>query len=281
MAGALGGLPVCLDRPVVDGVLGTVAPTAGAVTLDAGAAAGVVRARHVQGDGVGDEGLVDRQQRVLAAALDGALSTSTLLNPFGSNTFGQVLGTSVVTDGMDVDQLLAAALTLRGIGPETPFVTAPTAAETNTRGNAVLRDREASALFKALRTGAPVPEPAPASTAAVPAPSTITVDVLNASQRTGLAQDVAARLRAVTFGIGSVANAARPATDTVIRFSPDRSAEAQVVASAVPSARSVPDATASGVLQLVLGDSFDGTIRAIPPTPAGGPAAGPVSGACS
>ncbi|RTL62365.1 MAG: LytR family transcriptional regulator [Pseudonocardiaceae bacterium] len=282
MVGALGGLPVCLDRPVVDGVLGTVAPGAGEVTLDAATAAGVLRARHVQGDPGTDEGLVDRQQRVLAAALDRALSTSALLNPFGSNAFGQALGRSVVADGMDADQLLSAALTVRGIGSGPgAFVTVPTSGEINTRGNAVLRDRDASALFKALRTGAPLPEVAP-STVDVPAPSAISVDVLNASQRTGLAQDVASRLRAVTFGIGSVANASRPAADTVIRFSPDRSAEAQVVASAVPSARSVPDATASGVLQLVLGDSFDGTIRAIPPTTAGGSAAaGPVSGACS
>ena len=282
LAGALGGLPVCLDRPVVDGVLGTVAPGAGPVTLDAATAAGVVRARHVQGDPGTDEGLVDRQQRVLAAALDGALSTSALLNPFGSNAFGQALGRTVVADGMDADQLLAAALMVRGIGSEPgPFVTVPTSGEINTRGNAVLRDRDASALFKALRTGTPLPDVTP-STVEAPAPSAISVDVLNASQRTGLAQDVASRLRAVTFGIGSVSNASRPAADTVIRFSPDRSAEAQVVASAVPSARSAPDATASGVLQLVLGDSFDGTIRAIPPTSTDAPAtAGPASGGCS
>ncbi|WP_186816934.1 LCP family protein [Pseudonocardia sulfidoxydans] len=281
MAGTLGGLPVCLDRPVVDGVLGTVTSGAGEVTLDAATAAGVVRARHVQGDAGTDEGLVDRQQRVLASALDGALSTPALLNPFGSTAFGQVLGRSVVADGMDVDQLLAAASTVRGTGPQAPFVTVPTTGEINTRGNAVLRDRDASALFTALRTGAPLPEVTP-STVDVPAPSAISVDVLNASQRTGLAQDVASRLRAVTFGIGSVANASRPAADTVIRFSPDRSAEAQVVASAVPSARSVPDATASGVLQLVLGDSFDGTIRAVSTTPAGAPAAaGPVADTCS
>ena len=282
MVGALGGLPVCLDRPVVDGVLGTVAPGAGEVTLDAATAAGVLRARHVQGDPGTDEGLVDRQQRVLAAALDGALSTSALLNPFGSNAFGQALGRTVVADGMDADQLLAAALMVRGIGSEPgPFVTVPTSGEINTRGNAVLRDRDASALFKALRTGTPLPDVTP-STVEAPAPSAISVDVLNASQRTGLAQDVASRLRAVTFGIGSVSNASRPAADTVIRFSPDRSAEAQVVASAVPSARSAPDATASGVLQLVLGDSFDGTIRAIPPTSTDAPAtAGPASGGCS
>jgi len=183
---------------------------------------------------------------VLAAALDGALSTSALLNPFGSNAFGQALGRSVVADGMDADELLSAALTVRGIGSEPgPFVAVPTSGEINTRGNAVLRERDASALFKALRTGAPLPEVTP-STVDVPAPSAISLDVLNASQRTGLAQDVASRLRAVTFGIGSVANASR------------------------------------GVLQLVLGDSFDGTIRAIPPTAAGGSAAaGPVSGACS
>ncbi|MFD1232588.1 LCP family protein [Pseudonocardia benzenivorans] len=279
MATALGGVTVCLDRPVVDSVLGTVAQSTGPSTVDGPTVDGLVRARHVQGDPPSDEGLVDRQQRVLAAALDRALSTSRLLNPWSSHSFGAVLARSTTADGMDVDQILATARALRGDASDPgQFVTVPTTGEINTRGNSVLRDRDATALFKALRTGAAIPPAAlaPPSTSAVPAPSAVTVDVLNASERPGLAQDVASKLRAVMFGIGTVGNAPTPGTATVIRFSPDRAAEAQVVAAAVPSARSVPDASASGVLQLVLGDSFDGTIRAVgqqsPDAPPPGPA---------
>jgi hypothetical protein len=59
-----------------------------------------------------------------------------------------------------------------------------------------------------------------------------------------------------------VSNANQPALDTVVRFSPDRAEQAQLLAAAVPTASAVPDPGTSGVLELVLGRSFDGTVKA-------------------
>jgi hypothetical protein len=59
----------------------------------------------------------------------------------------------------------------------------------------------------------------------------------------------------------------------VVRFSPDRAAAADLVARTVPAAVLRPDPEAGGVLQLVLGRSFDGTVRA-PAEPVDEPAAG-------
>ncbi|MBC8091350.1 MAG: LytR C-terminal domain-containing protein, partial [Pseudonocardia sp.] len=64
------------------------------------------------------------------------------------------------------------------------------------------------------------------------------------------------------FGIGEVGNAPTPTPATVIRFSPDRAAAADLLADTIPSATTTPDPGTSGVLQLVLGRSFDGVIRA-------------------
>ena len=64
------------------------------------------------------------------------------------------------------------------------------------------------------------------------------------------------------FRTAEVRNAAQPALDTVVRYSPDRADQAQLLAGAVPSASAVPDPGTTGVLQLVLGRSFDGTVRA-------------------
>lgn len=281
MADALGGVTTCLDRPVVDGVLGQVTTAAGPVTVRGAEVTGIVRARHVQGDAATDEGLVERQHRVLAAVLDRALSTPVLLDPWEVRAFGRVFGQGTVADGVDPGQLLAVASAVAGLGAGAgPFVTVPTTGA-NTRGNVELRDRDAAAMFKALRTGAPIPPSAVAEPAASssPAPGSITVDVLNAADRDGLAAQVGDALRAAGFGVGQVANAPEPAADTVIRFSPDRSAQAQVVAAAVPSARAVPDATASGVLQLLLGNSFDGTVRAVAATSPTAPPAGPTAAA--
>jgi hypothetical protein len=68
-----------------------------------------------------------------------------------------------------------------------------------------------------------------------------------------------------------VSNAARPTPQTVIRYSPDQAAAADLLAGTVPSATTVPDPGASGVLQLVLGRSFDEVLRA--PTGSVAPAA--------
>nr|WP_275404030.1 LCP family protein [Pseudonocardia acidicola] len=277
MVDAVHGVSVCLERPVVDSVLGPVVPTAGTSTLDGGHALDLVRARHVQGDPPSDQGLIQRQQRVLAALLRKALSNQVLLNPGTLRAFAGAFGRNTLSDGAGLDELVALARSLQHLdGSGVTFVTVPTTGTANTRGNSVLRDRDASALFAALRKNTPLPAgatTAPATTAAAPAPSTITLDVLNASGRTGLAGQIGGTLRELGFTVGTVGNAPQAAAETVIRFSPDRSAAAQVLAGTVPSARPVPDTGSSGRLELVLGTSFDGTVRA--PSQAGTVAAAP------
>ena len=73
---------------------------------------------------------------------------------------------------------------------------------------------------------------------------------------------VAGTLGDLGFRTAEVKNAGQPALDTVVRFSPDRAEQARLLAGAVPSANPVPDPGSTGVLQLVLGRSFDGTVRA-------------------
>ena len=46
----------------------------------------------------------------------------------------------------------------------------------------------------------------------------------------------------------------------MIRFSPDQAAAAALLATTVPAATSVPDPGTTGVLQLVLGPSFDDVV---------------------
>jgi LytR cell envelope-related transcriptional attenuator len=69
-------------------------------------------------------------------------------------------------------------------------------------------------------------------------------------------------LSSLGFDVGEPASAEQPTSETVIRFSPDQAAAAEVLRSTVPSATEVPDPGSSGVLQLVLGQSFDDVVRA-------------------
>ncbi len=267
----VGGVGVCVERPVVDGLLGPVVPVAGPTTLDGARTLDFVRARSVRGDPPADQGLIQRQQQVFDAFLEKALSRTVLLDPAAVRAVGSVLGGAVRTDGADLDELVALARALRNLDAgDVRFLPVPVAGEPNTRGNVVLRDGDTADLFQALRAGVAPPEPSavPQAGAASPAPPSITLDVLNSSDRKGLANQVAAALRELGFGVGEVGNTERPDPATVIRFSPDRADAVQAVQAVVPSARPVPDGTGSQVLQLVLGNSFDGTVRA-PAAPGG------------
>jgi hypothetical protein len=163
-----------------------------------------------------------------------------------------------VSTGTGVADLLALSHTLGGAS----LRPAPTDPAPNSRGNRVLRDADATALFAAVRTEGPLPPVDPTAGAVATGPGDAPVDVLNASGRDGLAGQVATTLGELGFRAGAVTNADRPALATVVRFSPDRAEQARLLAAAVPSASAVPDPGTSGVLQLVLGRSFDDTVRA-------------------
>ena len=252
---AVGGVQVCVEQPVLDSVLGPVVATAGTDAFNGARAATLVRAADVRGEPAGGAALVQRQQRVLAAALERALSPTALLHPGRVGRLLPALGTAVVSTGTGVADLLA----LSSAPGEVRAV--PTEPQENSRGNIEMRKTEAQALFTAVRTDAPLPARDEAA-ATASAPADVTADVLNASGRDGLAAEVAGTLGDLGFRTAEVRNAGQPALDTVVRFSPDRAEQAQLLAAAVPSASPVPDPGTTGVLQLVLGRSFDGTVRA-------------------
>jgi LCP family protein required for cell wall assembly len=260
MVEAVGGVEVCVERPVLDAVLGPVVPAAGPGPLNGARAGDLVRAADVRDDPAPATGLVQRQQRVLAGALAQALSPERLLHPGRVGRLMPALSTAVVSTGTGVADLLALARRLAGA--DVTLVGAPTEPAANSRGNRVLRESDAAALFAAVRSDGPLPALDPAVGDTAVAPADVTADVLNASGRDGLAAEVAGTLGELGFRTAEVTNAEQPALDTVVRFSPDRAEQAQLLAATVPSASVVPDPGTSGVLQLVLGRSFDGTVRA-------------------
>jgi LytR cell envelope-related transcriptional attenuator len=243
-------------------------PAAGTGALNGARAGELVRAADVRGDPTTGAGPVRRQQRVLAAVLDRALAPSTLLHAGRVGRLLPALGTTVVGAGSGVDDLATIARTLGN--DAVPVLAAPTEAPPDGRGKRVLAEADAAALFAAVRTEGPLPTQDADATTPSSAGRDVTTDVLNASGRDGLAAQVAGTLGELGYRTGQVTTAPQPALDTVIRFSPDRAAQARLLAAAVPSAATVPDPGSSGVLQLVLGRSFDGTVRAATaPAPGG------------
>jgi LCP family protein required for cell wall assembly len=264
MTDAVGGAEVCVPRPVLDGVLGPVVPDAGTNRLTGVRAADFVQAGDVEGDPSAEYGRIERQQQVLAAVLNSAVSGTALLDIGRIAALRPTLADAVLADGAEIDQVLALAMTLRRLDADGIQYAAVPTGERNSRGNTVLRDTDAAALFAAVRTDGPLPPDAtgPGAGSSAPAPGDLTVEVINASSRSGLAGEVGETLRSLGFGVGEIGSAEQPTSETVIRFSPDQSAAAEVLAATVPSATSVPDPGSTGVLQLVLGQSFDDVVRA-------------------
>jgi LCP family protein required for cell wall assembly len=274
---ALQGVDVCVPTPVVDSTLGTIAADAGTNRLDGVRAQDFARARAVQGDPVSELGRIDRQQKLLAAALDKTLDERSLLDLGEVTALRPALRDALVLDGTDLDKALALSTALHKLdAPGVVFAAAPTTGGTDGVGNAVLRDTDAAAIFAALRADRALPDQADDPTAATagPAPAQLRVQVLNASDKPGRAEQVGGTLGTLGFGVGDVGNAGIATNDTIIKFSPDQAAAATLLAGSVPSATSVPDPGSTGVLQLVLGRSFDDVIKP-PATPTAEAAADP------
>jgi len=264
---AVGGIGVCLTRPVVDGALGPIAPQTGNQQLGGEHTLDYLRAAEVVGDPVSGAGRVERQQGVLAAALAPLLSTTGLLDIGRLVAARSVLGRTLTVDGLALDQVHATARSLHKLDADgVRFVAAPTMTGPSGGASVVLRDAEAAELFSAVRTDKPLPAESGAATAAGPQPGDVPVQVLNASDRSGLANQIAETLKQLGFGVGETGNATQRTAQTIIRYSPDREAAAKLLAGSVPSATTVPDPGSAGVLQLVLGRSFDDVVR--PPTSA-------------
>jgi hypothetical protein len=249
-------------------------------------AADFARAADVQGDPPSDYGRIERQQQLLAAVLNKAVSGTALLDVAQLVALRPALGKAVVTDGAGLDEVLAMATSLRKLDADgVTFAAVPTTGDANSPGHTVLRDADAAQLFAGLRQDSALPEQArdPRAADSGPVPADVKVEVLNASARAGLAGQVGETLSSLGFGVGQVGNAGQPTPQTVIRFSPDEAAAAALLATTVPSATSVPDPGTTGVLQLVLGKSFDDVVRA-PAQPialqADAPSVTPASATC-
>ena len=79
LVNALGGVPVCVNRPMVDSLSGLNLPRAGCYNLKGRQALAFVRARHIEGDIIPDFSRIARQQQFIRAVIDKALSAGAAL----------------------------------------------------------------------------------------------------------------------------------------------------------------------------------------------------------
>ncbi|MDT2003745.1 LytR family transcriptional regulator [Rhodococcus opacus] len=276
MVNEIGGVRVCTTQPLEDDVLGTVLPQPGTQMLDGKTALNFVRARHVEAEGNGDYGRINRQQRFLSALLRGALSSQVLLNPGKLNGFINAFTRDTFVENIDTKSLVTLGRSLQNVDAgAVTFLTVPTAGTTEW-GNEIPRTDDIKAIFRAIiddealpgekraepLPSAPEPQaaPTPPSVQAVD-PSSVTVQVSNASGESGLAATVADSLAAEGFQIYNVGNYTGTSSGTVIRFSPGHEAEAATLASSFPGAVLESTTGLGTVVEVALGSSFSGTVQ--------------------
>jgi LCP family protein required for cell wall assembly len=208
MVDALGGVDVCLPRPVKDRQSRLDLP-AGTSHVDGEQALAFVRVRHGIGNG-SDLSRIKRQQAFLSSVVREATSTGLLLRPDRLVGFLDAATQSLTTDPAwaSIKSLSATALSVRGLDARNVrFVTVPTSAYPADR-NRVEWTPAAAALWQAVRLDQPLPsgrtsQPAagvtPSAEALTVPPEQVRLTVVNASGIDGLARQAAAALRAQGF----------------------------------------------------------------------------------
>ncbi|GLZ31429.1 hypothetical protein Lesp02_36170 [Lentzea sp. NBRC 105346] len=282
MSTAVGGVTVCVSKPIIDDELGTVLPKAGKHEISGDVALQFVRARKVQGDLFGDYDRITRQQQFLSAMLRQALSSQVLLNPTKLNNFINAFAQSTVGDNVGVDQLLTLGQSLQGLeAGRVSFVTMPHVTDDNRLKDDPsdnierLKDGEVKALFQSIIDGTPLPlekqDPnagkpsdgnAPPKQGQVVAPNQVSVQVLNGdAENGGAAGRTRTALEKQGFKVVNVGDTA-PAQKTIIKYAKGREDWAATLAAAVPTAEKVEDPSMGGAVVLILGTNYDDKVVA-------------------
>jgi len=273
---AVGGVEVCLARPLVD-PKSHLDLSAGPHVLKGEQALEFVRTRHALRD-QSDLDRIKLQQNFLGAMIRKVKSEGTLTNPAKLFTLADA-----ATKALTVDKAIGSVAKLSSLvrdiaavdAKHITFTTLPVVDNPNEKVHAtVVVDRtRAPQLLAALRddipltgTAKPRHKPAPDPRLAGPkaAPSQVSVTVLNGSGINGAARGTVVWLRD-SKGVGDPViggNAPAPLASTSLRYAPDQAGQARTVAALMGLPASAlhpaadPGGTPPGPMTLTLGGDF-------------------------
>jgi LCP family protein required for cell wall assembly len=276
---AIGGVDVCLNNNVKDQYSGANF-TKGQHTISGVEALEFVRQRH--GLPNGDLDRVVRQQVFMAGMARKVLSAGTLTNPGKLSDLIDAIKKSVVLNqNWDI---FGFAQQMKGLtGGQLEFRTIPVKNieyKTPEDGTAIQVDPAEVKQFVQSLAGPQPGRPAPPAEQADPANKATTVDVRNASGKTGQAASVAKTLEAKGFTSGDTANATARKT-TVIWVPKGGKDKGQAVADALGGSPTVQEdkSVRTGHVMVFLGSDYEGTSAGA--SAGSGAAAGPTSQAAA
>lgn len=299
---ALGGVQICMQRPVNDPKSGLNIP-AGPTRIQGEQALAFVRLRNIGNHS--DLERIQRQQQFLAGMVKKATSRGLLLQPSKMFNFLSAATNSLTMDsGFSLQQLQQLAMSARGIKPgDVDFVTVPVE-PSGDEATVLWKQPEADQLFTAIKSKEVWPGESSASGAGntgdqgdssnsadgsasgppdaqptVPPPG-VQVRVLNGTDISGLAGRTAEKLRSAGYDVVEVGNADSQAYgQTLVRYDPELETSAKIVASATGAGGIETDETLGRSVSLVLGEDAQG-LR-VQHGPEAGSASSPGSGTTS
>ncbi|WP_461002212.1 LCP family protein [Streptomonospora sediminis] len=286
MVDALGGIKVCLPEPIND-PKAHLQMEAGTHSVGGTRALAFARTRQTAG---GDLDRIDRQQQVISAMLETALSTDTLSDPQRFGEFADTALNSITVDqGLDTSRINELAGRLRGIGlGDVALTTVPVDQadyETPHGDVAVTWDREAAAdMFAKINADKPLNGPQDGGSGGgsggggtgggePSGPGEVNLQVFNGTGQSGLGAQVSRAFSDAGFQVATPARnwSETDVAETLVRHGPQHKAAAELVAGAVPGAVLQEDAGLGEQIQVVVGFNY----REVQPPGAGEPAAAP------
>jgi len=259
---ALGGVEICVDRPVNDPRAELVLK-AGKQTVKGEEALGYVRARYSLGNG-SDLERIERQQRFMASVVNKATSSEVLTDPAKTYKFLKAVTASVTTDdGLDLSAMRRLAEGVRGMSAgQVRFVTVPVERYAPDPNRVQWDEERAKPLFEAIRHDSELPAEQPAAPKpATPEPKDVKVTVVDAGGKN--VERVARQLKNRGFDVAKEIDKRPEAAESRIVYHSSAEAQASALAAAVPDGMLTADASApADRVTLVVGTNG---VRLAPP----------------
>jgi LCP family protein required for cell wall assembly len=264
---AVGGVPLYFPKPVQDRKSGLNITQTGCVNLNGDQALSFVRARYIYPNA--DLGRIQGQQRFIRALLAKAKGLGVLLNPFKLIQLSEVAGHGLTFDkGISLGLARSIANSLKFDNRNVDFRQYPGAARYIGGVSYVVPEPTAArALFNSLRTGGPLPDVGKTGQS-LPSPGDVSIKVINASGKSGLAGTVRTKLVTKGFRVPTITSSSKHITPTVITYQAGDELKAELAAKEFPGAtvRLATDTQSTDIV-VTLGRSYGATTASGSATP--------------
>ncbi|WP_236700463.1 LCP family protein [Allosalinactinospora lopnorensis] len=270
MVDAIGGIPMCIPEPIQDSKAGDLSLPAGEQTLDGEEALGYVRSRKGQGDG-SDLSRIKRQQEFMGAMVTKVMSSEVLASPGNLYSFlGSVTEHITTDDELNVDAMADIAIAMREVDlSDVNFITVPNGPHPADQNRVAWTEPDATELFNAIATDenltgddeddAGSSDGEGGSDAPSVEPEEVSVEILNATDIQGLANEVSEGLSAEGYQVTGTGNPEGDVPEqTTVYYGAGNKEHAEAVAAEATNATTEEHPALADTVQLVLSNDWDG-----------------------